>query len=260
MEITIFNKKEVGRLRAALIDNEPYFSAEDLSHILMCEPDYNRIMFRYVDYDDQKDATVDGVTTTMVNTSGVYTFVYCADADHDVIAAFKQWFAKEVLPTMRGKANGISFTDMLSKPEFITAVLTKLKEEIVSKKTTVNENTEKDSFKTKARKKRLSEMLDKMDSDELLSVTEIAREYGKPAKWLNLILEDLGVQYREEGSWVIDQEHAGSGYTRTVPITYGGRKTPKHTVQHMYWTYSGKYFIYNLLKTHGIVPLDEEDD
>ena len=260
MEITIFNKKEVGRLRAALIDNEPYFSAVDLSHILMCEPDYDRIMFRYVDYDDQKDATVDGVTTTMVNTSGVYTFVYCADADHDVVAAFKQWFAKEVLPTMRGKANGISFTDMLSKPEFITAVLTKLKEEIVSKKTTVNENTEKDSFKTKARKKRLSEMLDKMDSDELLSVTEIAREYGKPAKWLNLILEDLGVQFREGGSWVIDHDHDGSGYTKTVPITYGGRKTPKHTVQHMYWTYSGKYFIYNLLKTHGIVPLDEEDD
>ena len=103
-------------------------------------------------------------------------------------------------------------------------------------------------------------MLNKMESDELLSVTEIARDYGRPAKWLNGILEELGVQFREGSGWVIGHDYADSGYTKTMPITYGGRKTPKHTVQHMYWTYSGKYFIYNLLKVNGIVPLDEQEE
>ena len=49
-------------------------------------------------------------------------------------------------------------------------------------------------------------------------------------------------------------------YVKYLPLSFGGKKIPKCTVKHMYWTYSGKYFIYNLLKVHGIVPLDEQED
>lgn len=109
--------------------------------------------------------------------------------------------------------------------------------------------------------KRISEMLEKMESDEKLSITDIARDYGKPGKWLNELLEEYGVQYRDEdGWWTIADEYEDSGFIQYVLLTFGGKKTPKRTINHMYWTYSGKYFIYNLLKVHGIVPLDEKED
>ena len=37
MQTTVFNKKNVGSLRAVFIDNEPYFSADDISKIFMTE-------------------------------------------------------------------------------------------------------------------------------------------------------------------------------------------------------------------------------
>ena len=99
-----------------------------------------------------------------------------------------------------------------------------------------------------------------LNCKDLVSVTQIAKDYGKPATWLNGILSELLVQYRENGRWVLSDDYKDDGYVKYVPMTFGGRKMPKFTVNHMYWTYKGKRFIYNLLKGDGILPLDEQDN
>ena len=58
----------------------------------------------------------------------------------------------------------------------------------------------------------------------------------------------------------LSDEFKDDGYVKYVPMTFGGRKMPKFTVNHMYWTYKGKQFIYNLLKGDGILPLDEQEN
>lgn len=266
MEFTLFSKKAIGKLHAVIINNEPYFSADDLSTILSAEFEYDSIMYNDIDTEDRIEAEINGESVTMLNTYGVYAFIYYCSANREDIAAFKKWFATEVLPTMRGQANRVSFTEMLSKPEFIIAVLTKLKEEMELRKNAEYENEELEAENAKlknenTRVKRIAEMLEKMDSDEILSATDIARDYGKPGRWLNELLEMYDVQFKDEdGTWTISKEYEDSDYVCYVPLTFGGKKIPKFTVQHMYWTYSGKYFIYNLLKVHGIVPLDEMED
>ena len=264
MQTTVFNKKNVGSLRAVFIDNEPYFSADDISKIFMTESEYDHIMCNCIEEDDKTEILIGGETTTVINTSGVYTAIYFCSVFEDEIASFKKWFAGEILPAMRAKTDGVSLESLLNNPEFIITVFKKLQSEIDSRKAAEDQKSaliiENTSLKTEnAKMKRQSEIAANIDSDKILSTSEIAREYGKPATWLNGILSELFVQFRENGRWVISDEFKDDGYVKYVPMTFGGRKMPKFTINHMYWTYKGKQFIYNLLKGDGILPLDEQE-
>ena len=164
MEATVFSNKNIGKLRAMIVDNEPYFVADDINAILSTDLEYDSIMYNDIDSEDRIEVDIDDEPLEMLNVSGVYAFIYYCTAHHDDIAAFKKWFVSDVLPTMRGQANRVNFTEMLSKPEFIVAVLTKLKEETESRKTAESENEELKcenlSLKREnARAKRIAEML-----------------------------------------------------------------------------------------------------
>ena len=147
---------------------------------------------------------------------------------------------------------------IIQSPDFLLSIAKRWKEDRDAKVTLEAENT---ALKTEnAKMKRQSEIAANIDSDKILSISEIAREYGKPATWLNGILSELFVQFRENGRWVLSDEFKDEGYVQYVPMTFGGRKMPKFTINHMYWTYKGKQFIYNLLKGDGILPLDEQEN
>ena len=158
--------------------------------------------------------------------------------------------------------NGITYEEwekIIQDPDFLLKLAYRWKEDRDARTELEAENAalKKENEKVK----RISEMIEKIDGDELVSVTEIAREYGRPATWLNGILHELGIQDTDGNKgWVISDEYENCDYVKYLPLSFGGKKIPKFTVQHMYWTYSGKYFIYNLLKVHGIVPLDEQED
>ena len=147
---------------------------------------------------------------------------------------------------------------IIQSPDFLLKLAYRWKEDRDARAILEAENT---ALKTEnAKIKRQSEIAANIDSDKILSATEIAKEYGKPATWLNGILSELFVQFRENGRWVISDEFKDDGYVKYVPMTFGGRKMPKFTINHMYWTYKGKKFIYNLLKGNGILPLDEQEN
>ena len=84
---------------------------------------------------------------------------------------------------------------------------------------------------------------------DLLSVTEIAKDYGMSAKGLNAMLHELGVQYNQSGVWFLYAKYQHEGYTQ--PDGTQGSKV------HTYWTQKGRLFIYNLLKSGGILPTIE---
>ncbi|MBR8701659.1 hypothetical protein IX317_001667 [Fusobacterium sp. DD29] len=93
----------------------------------------------------------------------------------------------------------------------------------------------------------------------LLSITVIAKDYGKSGQWLNEKLHELGVQYKQGNVWLLYQKYADKGYTqsKTQPIT---RSTGLDVVLHTYWTQKGRLFIYELLKSVGILPNIEKEN
>ena len=97
-----------------------------------------------------------------------------------------------------------------------------------------------------------------LQTKDAISTSQIAKDYGKSAIWLNDLLHTLSVQFRQGGVWLLYEKYADKGYTRSKTHTYSGDDGLQHSKMHTYWTQKGRLFIYELLKSHGILPLVEQ--
>ena len=97
-----------------------------------------------------------------------------------------------------------------------------------------------------------------LNCPDLLSVTVIAKDYGKSAKWLNNFLKEHQIQFKQGGIWLLYKEYAEKGYTSTKTHTVNGNDGKQHSKVNTYWTQKGRLFIYALLKNEGILPIMEQ--
>lgn len=88
----------------------------------------------------------------------------------------------------------------------------------------------------------------------LVTITQIAKDYGMSGAEMNRKLHDLGIQFRQSGQWLLYRKYQGLGYTHseTVDITRkDGRPDIKMNTK---WTQKGRLFLYNKLKEIDIIP------
>ena len=95
---------------------------------------------------------------------------------------------------------------------------------------------------------------------DLLSMTVIAKDYGKSAEWMNKKLHQLGVQFKQSGVWFLYQKYAENGYTQTKTQNYSKSDGTQGARPHMYWTQKGRLFLYDLLKNNGVYPMIEIEE
>lgn len=91
----------------------------------------------------------------------------------------------------------------------------------------------------------------------LVTITQIAKDYGMSAIEMNRKLHDLGIQFKQSDQWLLYSKYHGMGYTHseTVDITRAdGRADIKMNTK---WTQKGRLFLYNKLKSDGIIPMIE---
>ena len=93
-----------------------------------------------------------------------------------------------------------------------------------------------------------------LQSKSLMSVSKIAKDFGKSAVWLNRKLEENKVQYSQGGVWLLYQKYAEKGYTQSTTHAIDD----EHSKLLTKWTQKGRLFIYELLKSDGILPLIEQ--
>lgn len=95
---------------------------------------------------------------------------------------------------------------------------------------------------------------------DLISVTEIAKDYGMSAKTFNKRLHELGIQYKQSGIWFLYAKYQSRGYTKTKTQNYSKPDGTQGAKTHMYWTQIGRLFLYDLLKHNNILPMIERED
>lgn len=97
-----------------------------------------------------------------------------------------------------------------------------------------------------------------MASTDTVTATTIAKDYGMTAAKFNALLHNLGVQFKQDGQWVLYHKYQNKGYTKseTIPIqrfpgVLGSATSTK-------WTQVGREFLYHFLKDNNIIPESEK--
>ena len=97
-----------------------------------------------------------------------------------------------------------------------------------------------------------------LQSKSLVTITQIAKDYGMSGRKLNKILKELKIQYKVGGQWVLYSKYQNGVYvhSRTIDITRtDGRADVTMQTE---WTQKGRLFLYEELKKHGYVPVIEQ--
>ena len=96
-----------------------------------------------------------------------------------------------------------------------------------------------------------------MRSKALLTISQIAQDYGMSGKALNKQLSQMGIQYSINGQWILYAKYKDCGYvsSRSIDITRADGRPD--VVLHTEWTQAGRKFLYEELKKQGIIPMLE---
>lgn len=259
-ELQIFKNAEFGFIRTLQINGEPYFVGKDVAEIL----GYTNPSKALSDHVDEEDKLNNESLSSLgqrggwlINESGLYSLILSSKLP--TARKFKRWVTSEVLPTIR--RHGVYAVDeVLANPDMLIEALLQLKAEReinqALKETVAVQNQQIVEMKPKA-----SYYDVVLNCKDLVAISVIAKDYGWSANRMNQYLHQKGVQYKQGNKiWLLYQKYAEMGYTNTKTHSYPGNDGTMHTAVHTYWTQQGRLFIYELLKSDGILPTMEQED
>lgn len=258
MNLQIFTSKRYGEIRTIEENGKVLFCGSDVAKALGYgnAPDAisrhcRYIVKRDIPHPQSSDKTLE---VSFIPEGDVYRLI-----THSKLPGaeqFESWVFDEVLPSIR-KHGVYAVDELIANPDLAIAALTALKEELAknAELTTTVAVQEQQITELKPKASYYDVVLNCKD---LLSTTEIAKDYGKSAKWLNETLRTLGVQFKQSGVWLLYQKYAEKGYTSTKTHNYLDDNGGTHSKVHTYWTQKGRLFIYDLLKSHDILPTMEQ--
>ncbi|AKQ06875.1 phage antirepressor [Erysipelothrix rhusiopathiae] len=98
-----------------------------------------------------------------------------------------------------------------------------------------------------------------LKSKSLVTITQIAKDYGMSGQAMNKLLHENGVQYKQSDQWLLYKQHQGKGYTHSETILIEDAFNLEKTVMNTKWTQKGRLFLYELLKEKDILPVIERN-
>ena len=255
-EIQVFSNAKLGEVRTTVIDGEVMFVGKDVAEILGYQ-NGSRDINRHVDEEDRhKVMLFDGTKdkeTIIINESGLYSLILSSKMPN--AKKFKRWITTEVLPSIR-KHGVYAVDEVLRNPDVLIQALTELKKE--------REEKAKLKETVAVQNQQITEMTQKacyydvvLNCKDVISTTEIAKDYGWSAKKMNAYLHEKKIQFKQGKIWLLYQKYSEQGLTSTKTSVYNGRDGISHSSIHTYWTQKGRLFIYELLKKDGILPIME---
>lgn len=236
-EIQVFNNNNFGELRTIEKDGEIWFVAKDVCDALeLTNP--TMALGRLEDDERAKFNLGRQGNANIVNEYGLYSLVLASRKPE--AKSFKRWVTHEVLPSIRktGQYSNLPQDYLSALKALVASEEAKQKAEqelaIAQPKANYTDNV--------------------LSSEGYMTATQIAKDYGKSAKWLNKLLHVEGIQYKSGNQWILYAKYADKGYTVSGTCVVGD-----NSYVSTYWTQEGRKFIYDLIKEkYGLTPRNEE--
>ena len=258
-EIKIFENSDFGQVRTLERNNEIYFVASDICKCLDIKNTTQAVQRLDEDEKSMFNIGLSGGETNLVNEYGLYNLILVSRKKE--AKAFKRWITHEVLPSIRKHGAYMAdevLKEALTSPVFLIKLATELKEEKEKRKALEIENTIKTQQIGELKPK--ADYVDKiLKSKSLMTITQIAKDYGMSGTKLNSILHNLRVQYKQSNQWLLCSKYHDKGYTHSETYCFTGANGITSTKLTTKWTNKGRLFLYELLKNNGYLPLIETE-
>ena len=266
-EVQIFKSEQFGEIRTAGTAQNPEFCLTDVCKVL--ELDSSAVARRLEGGVFSSHPIQDRLGRTQkanfVNEDGLYDVIL--DSRKPEAKAFRKWITSEVLPAIR-KDGGYINANGMSDDEIMAKAL-EIAHKTIKRKSLENKELKKENVRLEAENVQLTienqelkhdkNYLDLiMRSKALLTISQIAQDYGMSGKAMNKQLAEMGIQYSINGQWILYAKYKDCGYvsSRSIDITRADGRPD--VVLHTEWTQAGRKFLYEELKKQGIIPMIEK--
>ena len=261
------------KVQVIMMENEPYFLGKEVAEILGYSIPQKAIL-THVDEEDVKTLKYKAFSKTekaklwegkdfsdkkLINESGLYSLIIASKLPS--AKKFKRWVTNEVLPSIR--KHGAYMTEetveeILTNPDTIIKLATQLKEERLAHQKTKEEKLMVEQQLSEAKPK-VSYYDIILQNPSLVSITQIAKDYGMSGKAMNQKLKELKLQFKQSDTWFLYAKYQDKGWTssetKVIPTQYGDR-----VKMYTKWTQKGRLALYYILKEEGILPMIERNN
>lgn len=264
-ELTVFENEKFGKLEVLVENGKEYFPATEIAKIL----GYSNPQKAIRDHCREDGCTIRSVIDRLgrtqekkfINEGNLYRLI--AKSNLPQAEVFESWVFDEVLPTIR--KTGMYVTDnvwdtIINDPEKLGEVLINYGK--VKKEKELLEEENQIQKQLIAEYKPIKEYVDTiLSSEDTMTTTQIAADYGFSAYELNKTLNEQRVVRKVGGQWILYIEHMNKGYTKSETMTVKKKDGTDKVVANTKWTQKGRLFIHNLLENLGIkANMDREKE
>lgn len=256
-ELQIFDNEEFGQIRTIIDRNKVLFCANDIAKAL--------------GYKIPKDAVkqhcrgaVKHLLTDSLGREQETNFILEGDVYRLIVRSklptaqkFETWVFDEVLPTIvkTGSYTINKLPDFTNPAEAARAWANEFEAKQKAQKQVAALTAE-----NQMQAQIISEFKPKVEyvdiilqSNDAVTTTQIAADYGLSAKKLNKILHDEKIQHKVNDQWILYKDQMNKGYTKseTIQITKSdGRRESKIYTK---WTQKGRLKIHEILTNLGFI-------
>lgn len=258
-EIKIFNSPKFGDIRTAGNADNPAFCLTDVCKALgLSAKGVNQRLSKEV-ISNYPLQTAGGVQQVLfVNEDGLYDVIL--DSRKPEAKAFRKWVTSEILPSIRRTGGYIATNSDMSDAEILAKAV------MVAQTTIANRDARIKQLEVENDGQRMliSQMQKGNDylntilqSKGTLATTQVAADYGMTAIAFNRKLNEMHIQHKVNGQWILYAEFMGKGYVHSRTISFNHTNGRPDTRMCTEWTQRGRLFLYDALKEIGVLPLIE---
>ena len=260
-KIEVFTKAEFGELRTVNVGDKIMFVASDVAKALGYSRPADAITAHCKGSVKHRLPTNGGMQELKIIPEGdVYRLI-----THSKLPAaekFESWVFDEVLPSIR--KHGAYMTEdtikkAMTEPDFIIKLATELKKEQEQNKQLTETCSQQQQVIGELKPK--ADYVDKiLKSDSLVTITQIAKDYGMSGQGMNKVLHDLHIIYSCNKQWLLYSQHQAKGYTFSETVDIPREDGTTKVVMNTKWTQKGRLFLYETLKKRNLLPLIERKE